>query len=87
MKSYFNPISRRKFLKAGVTGGTIIATYPAWKLFAFSHPPDDFHINPAVNLSKETLDKLIEVALQREASLQRFMWSSPSITALLFQKT
>ena len=65
MKSYFNPISRRKFLKAGVTGGTIIATYPAWKLFAFSHPPDDFHINPAVNLSKETLDKLIEVALQK----------------------
>lgn len=65
MKSYFNPISRRKFLKAGVAGGAVMATYPVWKLFSFSPPPPDFYVNPACNLSRETLEKLIVIALQK----------------------
>lgn len=65
MKSYFKPITRRKFLKAGAAGGAVIATVPIWKLFSFSAPPQDFYVNPACNLSKETLEKLIKIALQR----------------------
>ncbi|UCC40544.1 MAG: TldD/PmbA family protein [Candidatus Aminicenantes bacterium] len=65
MKSYFKPITRRKFLKKGVTGGAVMATLPVWKLFSFSSPPSDFYVNPAVNLSKETLEKLIEIGLQK----------------------
>jgi len=65
VNTYFKPVTRRKFLKTGIAGGTIIATHPVWKLFSFSAPPRDFYVNPAVNLSKETLEKLIEIALQR----------------------
>jgi len=65
MKSYFKPITRRKFLKTGATGGMIMATLPVWKRFSFSAPPEDFHVNPSCNLSKETLEKLIKIALQR----------------------
>jgi TldD protein len=65
MKSYFKPITRRKFLKKGVAGGAIIATLPVWKLFSYSAPPSDFYVNPAVNLSKETLEKIIKIALQK----------------------
>jgi len=65
MKSYFKPITRRKFLKKGATGGAIIATLPVWKLFSFSAPPSDFYVNPAVNFSKEALEKLIKIALQK----------------------
>lgn len=65
MRKYFKPIPRRKFLKAGLTGGAIVATLPVWKLFSFTDPPPDFHVNPACNLSKETLEKLIKIALQR----------------------
>lgn len=64
MKLYFKPITRRKFLKAGATGGVVMATLPVWKLFSFSAPPEDFHVNPACNLPKETLEKLIKIALQ-----------------------
>lgn len=64
MKSHFKPVTRRKFLKAGLSGGAIVATVPLWKLFSFSEPPQDFAVNPAVNLSKETLEKLLQVALQ-----------------------
>jgi TldD protein len=65
VKSFFKPVTRRKFLKAGVTGGAVIATFPVWKLFSFSAPPSDFYVNPTVNLSRETLEKLIEIALQK----------------------
>lgn len=65
MKGYFKPISRRRFLKAGVTGGAVVATYPIWSLFSCSAPQSDFYVNPACNLSKETLKKLIEIALHR----------------------
>ena len=65
VKSYFKPISRRTFLKAGTTGGAIVATYPIWSLFSCSAPPSDFYVNPACNLSQETLGKLIEIALKR----------------------
>jgi len=65
MKSYLKPITRRKFLKSGAAGGAIIATLPVWRLFSFSAPPSDFYVNPACNLSKETLEKLIKVALQK----------------------
>ena len=65
MKDHFKPITRRKFLKAGAAGGAIIATMPVWRLFSFSAPPEDFHVNPACNLSQETLEKLIKIALQR----------------------
>jgi TldD protein len=65
MKEYFKPIPRRKFLKAGIAGGAVVATLPVWKLFSFSSPPSDFHVNPSCNLSKETLERLIKVALQR----------------------
>ena len=64
MKRYFKPITRREFLKTGVTGGAVIATLPVWKLFSLSAPPSDFYVNPACNLSKETLEKLIGIALQ-----------------------
>jgi TldD protein len=64
MKSHFKPITRRKFLKTGLSGGAIVATFPLWKLSAFSDPPQDFAVNPAVYLSKETLEKLLQVALQ-----------------------
>jgi TldD protein len=64
MKSYLQPITRREFMKAGLAGGTIIATAPVWKLFSFSEPPADFAVNPSVNLSKETLERLLQVALQ-----------------------
>ncbi|UCH94451.1 MAG: TldD/PmbA family protein [Candidatus Aminicenantes bacterium] len=65
MKPYFKPITRRNFLKAGFAGGVVIATAPIWDLFSFSAPPNDFYINPACNLSKETLTKLVTIALQR----------------------
>jgi TldD protein len=65
MRKYFKPIPRRKFLKTGLTGGVIAATLPVWKLFSFTDPPQDFHVNPACNLSKETLEKLIKIALER----------------------
>lgn len=65
MKRYFKPITRREFLKTGVTGGAVIATLPVWKLFSFSAPPSEFYVNPACNLSQETLEKLIKIALQK----------------------
>jgi TldD protein len=65
VKSYLKPITRRKFLIKGVSGGFIMATLPVWKHFSYSSPPSDFHVNPAVNLSKETLEKLIKIALQK----------------------
>ncbi|MFP4081159.1 MAG: TldD/PmbA family protein [Candidatus Aminicenantes bacterium] len=65
MKSYLRPIPRRKFLKTGIAGGAVVATLPVWKLFPTSAPPPDFHVNPASHLSRETLEKLIKVALQR----------------------
>jgi TldD protein len=64
MKSCFKPITRRKFLKTGLSGGAIVATVPLWELFSFSYPPHDFAVNPAVNLSKETLENLLQVALR-----------------------
>jgi TldD protein len=64
MKNCFKPVTRRDFMKAGLTGGTIIATAPLWKLLSLSEPPADLAVNPAVNLSKETLEKLLQVALQ-----------------------
>ena len=64
MKGYFKPITRRKFLKTGMAGGAIMATLPVWKLFSFSAPPTDFYVNPVVNLSRETLEKLLKAALQ-----------------------
>jgi TldD protein len=64
MKSYLKPITRRKFLKAGLSGGAVVATLPVWRLFAFAAPPADFYVNPAVNLSRETLEKLLQIALQ-----------------------
>lgn len=63
MKSYFEPITRRECLKAGLTGGAIAATLPVWKLFSFAAPPADFYVNPAVNLPKEMLEMLLKVAL------------------------
>lgn len=69
MRDYFKPIPRRKFLKAGIAGGAVVATLPVWKLFSFSDPPEDFHVNPACNLSKETMEELLKVALQRGGEL------------------
>ncbi len=63
MKSIFKPISRRNFLKAGLKGGAIAATLPVWRLFSFAEPPADFYVNPAVNLSRETLEMLLKAAL------------------------
>jgi TldD protein len=65
MKPYLKPITRREFLKAGAAGGVVIATAPIWDLFAFSAPPADFYVNPVCNLSKETLTKLLAIALQQ----------------------
>lgn len=65
MKTYFKPVTRRKFLKTGAAGGVIITTLPIWKLCSCSAPPSDFYVNPASNLSKETLEKLIEIALRK----------------------
>jgi TldD protein len=65
MKRLLKPVTRRTFLKTGIAGGTVVATLPLWDLFSYSAPPGDFYVNPACNLSKETLEKLINIALQQ----------------------
>ncbi|MCK4943348.1 MAG: TldD/PmbA family protein [Candidatus Aminicenantes bacterium] len=63
MKRFLKPVSRRSFLKTSVAGGTIMATLPLWDLFSYSAPPADFYVNPACNLSRESIEKLINIAL------------------------
>lgn len=65
MKKYLQPISRRKFLKSSLTGGAVIATLPLWDIFSHTAPPADFYVNPACNLSRETLAELLKIALQQ----------------------
>lgn len=65
MKNYFKPVSRRTFLKTGLVGGAVVATLPLWDLFSYSSPPANFYVNPACNLSRETLQKLLQVALNQ----------------------
>ncbi len=64
MKSHLEPVTRRKFLNAGLAGDAIAATLPVWRHFSFAAPPADFYVNPAVNLPKETLEMLLKLALR-----------------------
>lgn len=64
MKAYFKPIKRREFIKKSMAGGAVFATVPLWKLFSYSLPPFDLTSNPPIDLDKETLRKLLSVALQ-----------------------
>ncbi len=64
MKAYFRPIKRREFIKKSMAGGTFLATVPLWKLFSYSLPPPDLTSNLPIDLDKETLDKLLAIALQ-----------------------
>jgi len=64
MNRLLKPVTRRTFLKDGIAGGTIVATLPLWDLFSNSAPPADFYVNPVCNLSRETLEKLIAIALR-----------------------
>ncbi len=64
MKTYFNPLKRREFIKNGLTGGAVFATLPLWKMFAYSLPPPDMTSNPPFSLDTDVLRKLLSVALQ-----------------------
>lgn len=64
MKVYFQPIKRRDFIKKSMAGGAVLATVPLWKLFSYSLPPPDMTSNPPIDLDKDTLNKLLSVALQ-----------------------
>jgi len=62
MKSHLKPIMRRKFLEKGVVGGAMIAFLPFRKLFSFSAPLSDFYLKSDCYLSKEYLERLLEIA-------------------------
>jgi TldD protein len=64
LKAYFKPIKRREFIKKSMTGGAVFATVPLWNLFSHSLPPPDIVSHPPIDLDKETLTKLLSVALQ-----------------------
>jgi len=64
MKVYFRPIGRREFLRKGLAGGLVLASSPLWKLFSYSLPPSDLQDIPSFNLERETLEKLLTIALQ-----------------------
>lgn len=64
MKGYFKPIKRRDFIKKGMAGGAVIATVPLWKLFLYSLPSEESTLSIPVELDKETLSGLLEIALQ-----------------------
>jgi len=64
MKAYFKPVKRREFIKKGMAGGAVFATAPLWKLFSYSLPTSGIIANPPIDLDKDTLSKLLAVALQ-----------------------
>lgn len=64
MSKYFEPVSRREFIKKGITGGVVISTYPLWRHYAFAATESDFQVNPINDLSRKTIEKLLEQALE-----------------------
>jgi TldD protein len=64
MKGYFKPLKRRDFIKKSMAGGTFIATAPLWKIFLNSVPSEESTLSVPVELDKETLSKLLGIALQ-----------------------
>jgi TldD protein len=64
MKAFFKPINRREFIKKSVAGGAVFATVPLWKMFSYSLPPPDMVSDPPIELDKDTLHKLLTIALQ-----------------------
>ncbi len=64
MKAFFKPINRREFIKKGMAGGAVVATVPLWKLFSYSLPPSDTASDPPIYLDKDTLHKLLSIALE-----------------------
>jgi TldD protein len=64
MKHYFRPIKRRDFIKKSLAGGAVFATVPLWKLFSDSLPPPDLTSQLPMDLDKDTLQRLLNIALQ-----------------------
>ena len=64
MKAYFRPVKRREFIKKSMAGGAVFATAPLWKLFSNSFPPAGMDSSPPIDLDKETLSKLLSIALE-----------------------
>ncbi len=64
MRIHFKPLDRREFIKRGLAGGFVFASAPLWKLFSYTIPPSEFSSHWPIELEKETLEKLLKVALQ-----------------------
>jgi TldD protein len=47
-----------------MAGGAVVATVPLWKLFSYSLPPPDTASDPPIDLNKDTLHKLLSIALE-----------------------
>lgn len=62
MKNHSKPIMRRKVLETGVIGGAAIAFLHLWKLFSTSIHLSEFHCKSVIELSRETYEKLLEIA-------------------------
>ena len=58
------PVKRREFIKKSMAGGAVFATAPLWKLFSNSFPPAGMDSSPPIDLDKETLSKLLSIALE-----------------------
>ena len=61
MRIPYKPVRRRKFLKAGLTGGTILAFLPLERFISASYPLLDVGLKFDLNFPEESLEKLIEL--------------------------
>ncbi len=52
---------RRKFLKTGLTGGTILAFLPLKRFISSSNPPPDLSPKSDLDLPKEYSESLVEL--------------------------
>lgn len=85
MKLYFKPLKRREFLKKSVVGGMAVASLPLWKHFSYAIPAYNVFEHSPFNLDKETLERLLKVALENggdfseiyiEHNVQNEVWLS-----------
>jgi len=64
MDNYLKPLTRRKFLKSGFAGGFLIVAIPLWRLFSPTIFLSDYYVKPHANLSKNSLEKLLEISIR-----------------------
>ena len=64
MKNFPNPIRRRTILKMGATCAAVIPFYPLRKFFSTPASLSDSCIRSGNNLSRETHERLLKVALK-----------------------